>query len=480
MKTYIFCIGGTGARVMKSLVMLLATGVQIDTDEIVPIFIDPDAAAADLTRTVSLLREYKYMNELLHFTTDRKNRFFKTRISELVPGYRLDLSNTRNDRFREYMGFDSLDESNKSLAYMLFSEKNLDSYMEVGFKGNPNIGSVVLNQFVQSDTFMEFANNFRQGDRIFIVSSIFGGTGASGFPLLLKNLRGINQSFPNAGNIKDSSIGAITVLPYFNLAQSPDSLNDIDSSTFISKTKAALEYYSKNVSGNNSLNAFYYLADDIYDVYNYSEGGVKQQNKAHVIELIAALAIIDFCKIDNGLLQSSNGRALNPIYKEFGAISNDVEMIFSSFYDSTRIDIQRSMVEFTLFCKFLNERLSFSKSMKWTKGKRAFDDNFFNGTFFKTHLEKIKEDYLQWLKELASNRRSFSPFHLEEMKKDVFGLIKGVQPGKVMNYRSNYDLFDYYLCDIEPKISNNLGTEERFIELFYQTVNKLVTDKKMA
>ena len=49
MKTYIFCIGGTGARVMKSLAMLLATGVEIHTDEIVPIFIDPDASAADLT-----------------------------------------------------------------------------------------------------------------------------------------------------------------------------------------------------------------------------------------------------------------------------------------------------------------------------------------------------------------------------------------------------------------------------------------------
>lgn len=76
MKTYIFGIGGTGARVMKSLAMLLATGVEIKTDEIVPIFIDPDASAADLTRTISFLQEYKYINEHLHFTRDMKNRFF--------------------------------------------------------------------------------------------------------------------------------------------------------------------------------------------------------------------------------------------------------------------------------------------------------------------------------------------------------------------------------------------------------------------
>ena len=32
--------------------------------------------------------------------------------------------------------------------------------MEVGFKGNPNIGSVVLNQIVNSEDFMAFANSF--------------------------------------------------------------------------------------------------------------------------------------------------------------------------------------------------------------------------------------------------------------------------------------------------------------------------------
>ena len=480
MKTYIFGIGGTGARVMRALTMLLATGMEIKTDEIVPIFIDPDASAADLTRTISFLREYKYMNDLLHFTSDTKNRFFKTKISEIIPNYRLELSNTRNDRFRKYMGFDSLDIANQALAYMLFSEKNLDSDMEVGFKGNPNIGSVVLNQFAQSEAFYEFTNSFRPGDRIFLVSSIFGGTGASGFPLLLKNLRGIDMSLPNAGNIKDAAIGAITILPYFNLAQSQDGSNDIDSSTFISKAKAALEYYDKNISGNNSLNAFYYLADNIYDMYEYNEGGTTQKNKAHIIELLAALAIVDFCRMDSVTLESSKGKALNPIYKEFGAASNDEDMIFSSFYDDTREDIQRPLTEFTLFCKFLNEHLSVSKTLQWTKGKRPFDTNFFSGNFFKGHLYKVKEHYLQWLNEMASNHRVFSPFHLEEMNKDVFGFVKGVKPGKVMNYRSNYNLFDYYLCDLEPKVPNNLNVEERFIELFYRTVNKLVTDKKLA
>ena len=44
-KIYIFGIGGTGSRVIKSLTMLLASGVQMDSDAIVPIIIDLDVAA---------------------------------------------------------------------------------------------------------------------------------------------------------------------------------------------------------------------------------------------------------------------------------------------------------------------------------------------------------------------------------------------------------------------------------------------------
>ena len=52
-KIFVFGIGGTGSRVLRSLTMMLATGIKFGADEIVPIIIDPDAANADLTRTVS-------------------------------------------------------------------------------------------------------------------------------------------------------------------------------------------------------------------------------------------------------------------------------------------------------------------------------------------------------------------------------------------------------------------------------------------
>ena len=244
-KLYIFGIGGTGSRVLRSLTMLMASGVSIDINEIVPIIIDPDVANADLTRTVSLMNKYHTLRSKLHFGDENPNQFFKVDLNKIFPNYLLNIKNTDSISFQQFIDYASMSKENQALTKMLFSEKNLHSSMDVGFKGNPNIGSVVLNQIVDSDEFEKFANSFQSGDKIFIISSIFGGTGASGFPLLLKTLR-IGKSFPNFNLINQADIGALTVLPYFKL--NPSDTSEIDSSTFISKTKSALAYYEEEVS----------------------------------------------------------------------------------------------------------------------------------------------------------------------------------------------------------------------------------------
>lgn len=81
-KIFLFGIGGTGARVLRSLTMMLATGVKLGVDEIIPIIIDPDAANADLTRTVSLLNNYSAIREKLQFSTDNKIDSFVQKLNE--------------------------------------------------------------------------------------------------------------------------------------------------------------------------------------------------------------------------------------------------------------------------------------------------------------------------------------------------------------------------------------------------------------
>lgn len=54
-KLYVFAIGGTGSRVLRSLTMMLASGVKLGVDKIVPIIIDPDNSNADLTLAVETM-----------------------------------------------------------------------------------------------------------------------------------------------------------------------------------------------------------------------------------------------------------------------------------------------------------------------------------------------------------------------------------------------------------------------------------------
>ena len=259
-KLYVFGIGGTGARVLRSFTMMMAAGVNIGADEIVPIIIDPDASNADLTRTVALMNTYRTIHSSLSFTPKNESTFFRKELSQILVNYTLRINDTDDKTFLQFIDLPSMDKSSQAMMRMLFSEKNLGSSMDVGFKGNPNIGSIVLNQIVDSNDFQDFANNFESDDKIFLISSIFGGTGASGFPLLLKTLR-TGTKFPNNDLINHAEIGAITILPYFKLKNDDES--EIDSSTFISKTKSALAYYENNVSKNKSIDALYFLADNV-------------------------------------------------------------------------------------------------------------------------------------------------------------------------------------------------------------------------
>ena len=65
-KLFVFGIGGTGVRVLKSLIMLLAAGVRVKTNELVPIIIDVDHGGGDLTRTVDLLKNYRKVQEAVN------------------------------------------------------------------------------------------------------------------------------------------------------------------------------------------------------------------------------------------------------------------------------------------------------------------------------------------------------------------------------------------------------------------------------
>ena len=464
MKTFVFGIGGTGARVLRSLTLLLTSGVECKSD-IVPIIIDPDMNNGDLTRTVSLMQRYVTIKEKLNFNSTTKNKFYGTEIVDKF-NFRLPVNNSQNISFKQFMDYDNMNTASKAMLQMLYSTKNLSSDMVVGFKGNPNIGSIVLNQFTDTVEFQNIANDFTQGDRIFIISSIFGGTGASGFPLLLNTLR-YNKDIPNHGLINSATIGAVTVLPYFKVNQDEES--NIESDTFISKTRAALAYYDKNIG--DDIDTLYYIGDNSssHKAYENHEGGDEQKNKAHLVEMISALAVLNFV---NG--PERNGTAT---YKEFGLASDEVSnVIFGDLAPETNRIIRKPLTQFMFFTHYLS-KMNVSNYLKqqWSRDY-GLDKNFFDSDFI-NDIRYMQADFVDWLKEMESNRMGFTPFSWNN--ENLFDIVNGVTPSRSIFsvfQKGDYEQFDIMLD--KKRVSNASGTKEQnFIELFYQSTNDLVLNK---
>ncbi|MBR6196167.1 MAG: hypothetical protein IKQ72_01040 [Bacteroidaceae bacterium] len=459
-KLYVFGIGGTGARVLRSFTMLMAAGVNIGVDEIVPIVIDPDASNADLTRTVTLMNNYRSIRSSLSFSDSNESIFFRKELSQILVNYTLCVKDTDDKTFQQFIDLPSMDKTSQAMMRMFFSEKNLASSMNVGFKGNPNVGSVVLNQIVDSEDFQTFANNFDSGDKIFIISSIFGGTGASGFPLLLKTLR-TGTNFPNHDIINHAEIGAISILPYFKLDK--DEQSEIDSSTFISKTKSALAYYENNIIKNNSIDALYFLADDVANTYENHEGGIAQQNDAHLIEFLAATAIVDF----------SNKQHQNTTNKELGLKDLVDSVTFDSFYDNQNRLLYAPLTEFLMMANCLDHKFDYYSS----KSFNANNDNFreLYSSSFMSDLRNFVILFIDWLAEMKNNKRSLDLFNLNANDKP-FDIVTGRKSKKIISLKSDYDLVTDRLNTAVKKCQSK-EDKDKFLEMFYIAMTRLFNEK---
>lgn len=461
-KLYIFAIGGTGARVLKSLTYLLASGVECKSEKIIPIIIDPDAANGDVSLTTNILRSYQKVRSSLTFDNTTENSFFKTEIESQTPNFRIKVLNSER-KFKDYIDYGSMDRKNKALTSLLFSTKNLESTMDVGFKGNPNMGSVVLNQFQESQDFKSFASSFSSGDRIFIISSIFGGTGASGFPLLLKNLREASTELDNHQLLRDATIGAISVLPYFGVKK--DESSEIEKSTFISKTKAALHYYEHGV--NDSVNRMYYIGDDISRDYENNEGSTTQKNDAHFIELASAMGILDFA---NGSVSDQNE------IKEFGIDKDSNKITFPDLNSKSRHLIFDPLTQYYLFHLYLKNR--FNKNFDQKYSAELGLNSKFLGTEFYSELQTFNEGFWTWLVQMSSNDRGFSPFTLELTNDEIFNAVNGI-PLRRSNWKGvkNYERFIEYLNKSVKDDKEGKSLNNRFMELFYNATNSLIQEK---
>ncbi len=447
MTTYVYFVGGTGARVLRSLLMLLASGVKIGAEnEIVPIIIDYDMQNGDLKKATNLLELYNYLHKTAAYSTGETG-FFNASVAMRDFSLVNIKGDGDRDTFAKYIMYSFLKNEEKSAALAstaalinaLYDDSpqnspttELNLEMSVGFKGNPNIGSVIFNDYFndRSYGFDDFLGTFGDGDRAFIVGSIFGGTGSSGLPQLVKRFRQAGEE--GAGNntaLKTAPVGACVVLPYFKVSQ--DSRSAISSDTFNSKAKAALTYYDSEI--NSKMNEIYYIGcDKSKEPYANHEGGETQKNYAHLVELLSAMSIIEFVNRDS---RDFANRDLtdNPTCYEYriqeGLLKQngkDDELKPISYLDILGIKNDDGKSVYNRYVRHLNAFAYFTKYCRdfTFAGK---DSGLFGQTYYKDlgkHLESgevgpklrsFEDMFVEWSNELAENSQlRFEPYNFSQ------------------------------------------------------------------
>lgn len=455
-KVFVFCVGGTGLRVMKSVTMLMAAGMDTNGYTIVPIKVDPHRDLDERKGLNALLEDYEKIYK--RTVTDGSEilnplkGFFSSEMVSLG-----ELYNQQNDtdelggeesRFGDYIdAYLPNDEVNKFFVQTLYSQKNLDSKLSVGFKGNPNVGTVVLGDMIDGANWFEgFLDKFNDGDRIFIISSIFGGTGASGYPLIEKKIRN-SKDYPR---VMKALMGAVTVLPYYSL-EDPDTTNsDIDSTSFLTKAKSALAYYEDTVQSNY----LYYVGEKSENWTTYENNEVEQRDKAHFVELVAASALFDFLKREEPDTTQYLSRAIRENKQSLDHIS------LGDDYN----DILKCLADFSLLRLIVN--VLPNEPYFPLKKRRAMDEKFYSGDEY-VALKNFLEAFKVWYDELATNKRAFTPLNLDKENK-LSLWIKG------MSLELNNDS-DILLGMIEANRldKENHNNQFRYMLAFaYEAINK--------
>ena len=440
---YVYAIGGTGERVMKSLVMMMAAGVKLGANKVVPIFIDNDAESKALTECKFLIDSYR--NERYGFrqvcTQFNGVTFAQTEIAEPIVLDRAGGSIGSLDRMIEVPILDENDadferkrEEVSSISAerdLLFTSDDRAMPLNRGFVGRPNVGAVVMN----TDSLKDLDITYSDGDGLIVIGSLFGGTGASGIPLIINKNCHLGETDADTNR---PMIGAVAVLPYFNcerrgnsnIRQQQDadidgSRYNVKSSNFNIATRAALRYYDTYMK--KHYDRLYYVGDDDKrSNYSYCVGGIGQDNPTNLVEVMGALSIVNFSNL------TRKNHTIEYEQPQWG-FDVDATPVSSNLSDVLELELRKALVRFKLMqlCftndnilkKALDEHLPAARDLT-ADILKSVNDHAHNGYERAKGLKYLLEFWNKWCKDLENespqpHQRNFRFFDKAKANSDA-------------------------------------------------------------
>lgn len=287
MDCYIIPIGGTGSRVMRSITHLMACGALNkggDLNDVHFMCVDSDAQNGDKVRMEQTVKNYMDIQRT-GIIRKRINPPFATDPSRFTWSP-LDVAASTMGNIENY---GHMSNNVQELYDFLYTKEEKELELKGGFYSHTSIGSYYMTNGITDEhgayigDWEEFFATVKPEDLIIIICSMFGGTGASGVPTLARKIHETSRT-------KDCKIAGIFIEPYF---RTPDA-DIIDSDTFNVKTKIAIEYYYNQNFDKQVFDRMYFVGDKNLMIAEHHIDGSEQINKANMVELYAATAVVDY------------------------------------------------------------------------------------------------------------------------------------------------------------------------------------------
>ena len=386
MKNYIIGIGGTGAKCLEHLLHCCSAG--LGPENLWAGMVDQDEANGNVSRTKILLNKYTNLrnslrNESKHDLASKSN-LFKTHISSNTDAVWLPMKDA-NPTLEDLIKYNLLKPEVKGLMDCLYDPEELKLNLSEGFRARPNIGAAAILSTTANEDDIFWSQIYKAIDaarggeevRVFIISSIFGGTGASGFPNIARRIRQIQKDKNVSSNFH---LGGALMLPYFNYEVPDENMEGelyAKPEEFLDQTKGALQYYAKLFEHEKVFDQVYVTGwDPLTKLPNFKFGGNLQKNPPLFPELYAALGALRFFSEDNKI-----GEAQEILH--IGKNDSD-DILWSDIPNvSSNLNSKTNISKLIRFAFTYNWMYGPALTGSWSKIKKYQDENWFKRLIYK-------------------------------------------------------------------------------------------------
>lgn len=382
MGNYLMFVGGSGARAYRAFLHCCASGI-IRSEEVKVLLLDADQNNDANQKCLELYRMYKYQHDTFSAVKKeerKKNDFYSFGCNVQMYSEKA-ISPVYSENY--YLGQSAKNDKERRVMKWFYTEEERKQDLEKGFYARPNIGCVFFQQF-QNDDFERYLGEMEQelqngkNVNLILTGSVFGGTGASGIPSIIKLVR--KRLLEKISDEKIEKLHCCTVLmtPYFRIARPmEDHQKDIiiQEKDFFTNTVEGLKYYrfylDNTIENNTYLQSVYFVGKEPLEWVNmkYEDGGTKQKNKPHVVELYAALAIRE-------ILQNPDKEGIYGYLNDNANLNNSLREAQGALADMIRTQV----IFANCIYEYLREQKRIKKSRdvmvpQWSKKYHMFEQS---------------------------------------------------------------------------------------------------------